>query len=1229
METRVGLLQELDPFACPLHGLRLIEASAGTGKTWNICGLYLRLLLEKGLTVQQLLVVTFTKAATAELRERLRARLVDALNGLRGSSQGAAAHDPFVRQLIATVTAQSGLSIEILAERVQTALHCFDEAAIFTIHSFCQRALADTPFAAGMPFSLELIQDDHLLCHEAVADFWRRHIASQEISPALADWLVARQDTPETWTALLKKMLAKSQSRVIWPEEDAVVGLPASAQPTELHEAYRRARAVWGDGLAATRALLDGIAALNATSYKPDSVAQAAQSWRDWFAADDPLATVDPDKRELFSAAMLQKRYKKNQSAPRHAFFDLADELLQLQQAQIDALNRARLHLLRRMLEETGRDLLLRKREQRCVSFDDMLFNMHRALSCGDYPWLAAAIRSAYPVALIDEFQDTDPLQFQIFSLLYPPDGLAAALPTYGPIFLVGDPKQAIYSFRNADLHTYLHAKSLSASPYTLIHNQRSSPALIAACNALFARNPQAFILDGLNYADVQVGAKPRTAFIDSSTDNNANGSATAGLHLWYLPDETTRSEAMQQVLQATAAEVARLIAAGQKVGADGTDEKGSIRLGARGLAPGDIAILVKSHRQGRAVKQALLRLGIGSVELSHNSIFDSNEAREMQVLLHAILEPTRPDRLYAALATELLGFSADRIEALAADENALLQTLQRFADYREIWTQRGFGSLMREFMNREAMPQRLLAYQDGERRLTNLLHLGELLQAASQQHPAAEALLRWLNACCREGAQDEVAQLRLESDRNLVQIVTIHKSKGLEYPIVFCPFLFDGHSRPMGRGEFREYHDENHAPVLDFRPESAEDEEIKRQRLRERDAEDMRLIYVALTRAVHRAYLVAGCYSSRNTVTESARSLLNWMAAGGAIDYDAWKSHKLGATEIRHAWHALAQTAGAALWLTDLPQRSAPPVELPRLCADQLQALPAPKRIPIAWRIGSFSHLHHGSRADGLGSDHDGHVGGHVVPIKTAPPATLADNDILHFPRGPSAGDCLHAIFERIDFADPASFDAAIERALLGFAEDQTAAAPLAAMLLRMLNDVLATPLRPGLSLQTIAPQRRLIELEFHLPTPHLDAHALNAWLAAHHYPLAPLDFYPLSGYLKGYVDLIFEHDGRFYILDWKSNHLGYTAADYGPDALAVAMSEHGYHLQYLLYAIALHRFLRQRLRNYDYRQHFGGVLYLFVRGVRPEWADSGVYFHLPELATLESLEGLLTDKA
>jgi len=841
---------------------------------------------------------------------------------------------------------------------------------------------------------------------------------------------------------------------------------------------------------------------------------------------------------------------------------------------------------------------------------------------------LGATLRARYPAALIDEFQDTDPLQCGIFLKIYG-DGLV-------PLFFVGDPKQAIYSFRNADIYAYLQAKSRVHRLATLGQNQRSVPGLVSACNALFNANPLAFIQTGITYRPVQASMRTRESLLE-----NYDQQPQSPMRFWVLPREQTgalikRADAKQWAIRQTVAEIARLLST-------------PVQIEGRSLRGGDIAVLVRSHNQGRAIREALSQVGIPSVELSQASVWTSPEALELERILMAILSP--PDRglrqrlLLGALATELMGLDADAVLAWRNNDQTINDWASRFEQYLREWRQHGFAFMFQHWREQEAVDQRLLKCVHGERRLTNLLHLGELLQRAGHQASSPETLLRWMRAQRDEPESSEDAQLRLESDRNLVQIVTIHKSKGLEYGLVFCPLLWlDGPSTAFGSLPIED-RDSQGQTVLDFRldpPESAERKDRQREAT---EAEGIRLMYVALTRAVHRCYLVLGPFDrsgGRVPSKDSHSSLLNWLAGGAGFTRAEWLKLTPEVERIEQAWRSIEAAAdGQIAWLT--------PSESPRVIAGASRSGRTALAEPITggrpledlaprrdrgWVEGSFSSLtrkRKEERSEDPGEDHDAFIDIKTIEsaqIATPLPSLPSRTDILQFPRGPKAGECIHSVFEQIDFTDSSGWDSEINRALVqfGLANNHLHHE----MLLQLVRDVLATPLADGFTLSQIPRQRRLNELGFRIMAPPLGAEQWNIWLSSHQIPAPSLQFGVPPKYLQGFIDLVIQSGDKFYILDWKSNHLGDAPQDYSSQPLEVAMQAHGYHLQSLLYCVAAHRYLRKRLPDYDYDRHMGGCLYGFVRGMRPDWRDPngkslGIYTHRLPFATNHSFDQLL----
>lgn len=1230
----------LDVFACPLTGSALIEASAGTGKTWAICGLVLRLLVEKALPINGILVVTFTNAATAELKERIRARLVEVLDCL-AQPELAQGGDPFPGQLLARFR-QLAISDVQIRERLQMALTGFDEAAIFTIHGFCQRALADTPFAAGQPFRQEIVEQKEL-CEEVGNDFWRREIAFGDLPTDLAAWVANGELRPEHFHTLLGRHLGHPLTEIRWPKE-------TTQEEVDLTSTFLTAKAEWEahchDILAI---LLAALPNLHKASFSEEKIRQGCEELARYFAQTNPLQTLDKTASNL-GQTLLAKKTGKNKTPPSHAFFEALDAVLLAQEATLARLQQETWGILQKAVAWGLLEIRRRKRERRQLSFDDLLFNLHQALHGMYGSSFAHTLRQRYPAALIDEFQDTDPLQFAIFKAIYAGHS--------EPWLLVGDPKQAIYSFRQADLHTYLLARGETKTHYSLQKNQRSSPELITAVNALFAAQSQPFMLPDLHFIPAELGEKPRQKFVDLSSEPRAP------LQCWQLPStedsRLSKREAIAQAAATTAAEIARLLTAAHA---------GKILLGdnpPRPLHASDIAVLVRTHEQGRQIKAALAGYGIMAAELAQASVFASQEAAALQRVLYAMLEPTRPERLRAALSTEFFGWDSSKILALHDDETALAHWIAMFHLWHERWQKRGIIHALGALQNSENVPARLLALPEGERRLTNLRHLGELLHHAEHEHHSPEALLLWFMAQCKDPEQGEVAQLRLESDQQLVSIVTIHKSKGLEYAITFCPFIWEWVRRPVPRGGLPcvQYHDADGKAILDY---NTDDVAANAKAEAERAAELLRLLYVALTRAEHRAYVICGPYhvaSGRGVSDkESRRALLNWLVAGEGITPEQWLAGDTAQSQILHAWQALATTAKTVISLTPLPSLEIAPLH-DRNAPPHFQASRFSRQLQVSWRMESFSSLMRGAVHDAYNSQgshdkydsddsHDKHqIGGaheggatdhdayssndvgnassasHSGMTGIAPSAAI---DILAFPRGAQAGECIHYVFEHAEFTDPNTWEEAISGALTAFPPSSDILPnDLAAMLRQMLHDVLNTPIpHPSanmpICLGQIQSNARIAEMEFTLHSPDFDLPALQALLDKHGMAIPQLALDHVHGWLRGFMDLVFVWEGKFYVLDWKSNYLGANLADYHQSAMAEAMFSHGYTLQSLIYCIALHRYLEQRLPNYDPATHLGGSVYLFIRGVRPNTGTQGMYVWQPDWELLQASNALL----
>ncbi len=1163
--------ESLDPLRLPLIGERLIEASAGTGKTFTIAALYLRLLLGLGgeaaypraISVEELLVVTFTEAATEELRGRIRSNIHELrIACLRGESD-----NPLYSALLAEIADKDDAAKTLLLAERQ-----MDEAAVFTIHGFCQRMLSLNAFESGMLFEQQLIEDESRLRYQACADFWRRHCypLTRDIAAVIHDVWKGPRD------------LLKSLDRWLQGEAPQLKSPPAPNETlAERHQQIiariDSLKQQWREQVGEIEGVLEN-SGLDRRKFNRGNQGKWMEKVNAW-AQEETLSYQLPDALEKFSQSFLLERTKAGGEPPVHPLFSAVESLL------ASSLTLTDLVLARAMVEI--RDAVAREKRRRGeLGFDDMLSRLDEALRGDSGETLASAIRQRFPVAMIDEFQDTDPQQYRIFRRIWRRQPETALL-------LIGDPKQAIYAFRGADIFTYMKARGDVAAHYTLDTNWRSSPGMVGSVNRLFSLSDNPFMFHEIPFLPVKAAAKNKgLRFTVDAADVPA-------MNVWLMPGDTVGSGDYQTFMaQLCATQIRDWLSAGQRGRALLWRGETS-----RPVQASDITVLVRNRLEAAQVREALQTLGIPSVYLSNrDSVFETLEAQELLWLLQAVLAPERENTLRSALATSMFGLTALDIENLNQDEQAWDALVEEFSEYRQIWRQRGVMPMLRALMTARHIAENLLATRGGERRLTDILHISELLQEAASQLESEHALVRWLAQHIAEPDSNAASQqMRLESDKHLVQIVTIHKSKGLEYPLVWLPFIARFRKQDQAF-----YHDrETFAAVLDLGQDEASLELAEAERL----AEDLRLLYVALTRAVWHCSLGVAPLSSRKSGNSDFHlsALGRLLQAGEAMDA-AGLAARLA--DFCHGDIAL-QRPGEL----DLTPWQAPAATIPRLSARELQ-----RRIADDWRVTSYSGLQQHGFSGGQDLlprlDVDAAGVGEVVEEPQLTPH--------QFPRGAAPGTFLHSLFEELDFTQPVPEGWMAEKLQLSGFDAQWAP-----VLTDWLGGVLKTRLPgPDIALNQLAARDKQVEMAFYLPIAQLlTAERLDA-LIRQYDPLSadtpPLDFRQVRGMLKGFIDLVFRHEGRYYLLDYKSNWLGEDREAYTRPAMEQAMRAHRYDLQYQLYSLALHRYLRHRLADYDYDRHFGGVIYLFLRGMDGQEGGQGIFTTRPVRPLIDGLDQL-----
>jgi len=1170
----------LDCAVTPLaKGINLVEASAGTGKTYAIGMLVLRSIVELEIPIERILVVTFTKAATEELRSRIRSLLVKARSLL---ADGVAADGTMHSW------ARSVPDREAADSRLEQALASIDLARIYTIHSFCQQMLGDLALESGRLFDVELLADVGQARSQVVEDCWRRRLYS--LPPRICGLVTARYPTPE---ALYASVAAPGMiSGRLEPEAG-----PFAEAVSAFEQSFARFAAWWhssADELFAyfLRAQTEG-------QLKKQLSEELGLWWEAiaiWVAEGESglPANLGYLSREGLKQALNGNKVRKNRQDAFLADWPLPDNLItEVMQAAADLV----LVLRREVAVAVQGELELRLREQGRMSFDELIIGMDRALEQGGGS-LRQVLGERFSTALIDEFQDTDPVQWRIFSSIFGGGGHY--------LYLIGDPKQAIYRFRGADIFAYFAARRAAGNHLTLAYNYRSHPLLVHEVNSVFSGRTEPFGLaeDILPFHPVD------PARIPDDGELYQNGTLLPVMIYCRLAppvDEGQASwssgKAAVRFREYVVSEVCRLL----------DPDNPAVRRSSEGatvveeqITARDIAVLVRSNRQADEYLQAFAQAGLPAVVSSRRSVFDTEEARELLTLLQALTTPGDAHRVKRAMTISWFGLSGDRLLAIWQDEVACDDWFNRFLLYHQLWREKGFLAMMSRLLQEEKVYLHLCRQETAERRIANIHHLLELVQEAETAEKfGPDRTLVWLHAMLAGKSGEEDRELRLESDEQAVRIVTMHSAKGLQYPVVFCPFLWYRSDRLQGERELIGCHEDD-GLVVDLG--SPEFDQRRRRAMEEELAEDLRLAYVAVTRAELCCYVMwADVKKVAGKVASSHDSALGYLLFPQGSETEDAEGDRLAArAEHPGVDYRLLPAVG------DFPASYRPGAKTgPGLAP----LAPGQRPLHTDYQMSSYSAMAALSEQEDHGSE---------------PAVAIGDMEgleILHpgLPAGAGFGNLIHDALETLPFASLASgseHDEQLARLCrrYGMAREMPKVGSL-------LATIVTTPLIAGEStfcLVELNAGRCISEMPFYFHLGRMETGKINEILAGEE-TVVPLSARAMQGYLTGFVDLVCESAGRFYVLDYKTNFLGNSMNAYRPENLVQPMAAHNYGLQYWSYTLVLHRHLTNVLPDYRYGQHFGGVLYLFVRGMAPGAPGNGVFFARPSLRVLERLDALM----
>ncbi|MGB5444753.1 MAG: exodeoxyribonuclease V subunit beta [Psychromonas sp.] len=1191
-------VQSLNALTFPLYGQRLIEASAGTGKTYTIASLFIRLLLghgddnahQRALTVDQILVVTFTEAATAELRTRIRERIQSVrLDFMHGFSD-----DPFNQCLMEEIVDHQ-LAIRLL----RFAELQMDEAAIYTIHGFCQRMLMQNAFESGSLFQQSLLEDDAQLLQLACNDFWRTFFYN--LSTPLTELIFSYWESPEQLKTDLRPLLSRSDVHFL-PE---IKDFDFQAKYEQGLLAIEALKTNWINDLPDYADIIN-YSDVNKRSYSKKHLPNWLEEVSQWaFKSSHSLSL--PKNLVKFSQQALIEKTPTGQ-APKHPVFDEIDQLLTLDLSLENT-------ILQKAAFWVHAHLQTNKNRQMLLGFDDLLTRLDGALQNARDNSLAVHISNTYPVALIDEFQDTDPVQYRIFQTIY--QGSTEQDPTLPAktdkslgLFMIGDPKQAIYSFRGADIFTYMKARQNVNAHYSLDNNYRSTPEMIDACNTFFGFCPAPFIYnDDIPFVAVNAPNIKRKKLV---VHNNEDLTQSALQFIHPVGGENTQ-DFKDTITHACVNEIKKILLLAQQDKAYLEDENGV----KTPIRANHIAILVRTGKEAQLIRKALFNENINSVYLSlKESVYATSQAQDLLRILQACLQPENERLLRAAIACKLFCQTPYQVHQVLLDTRLWEDKIGQFIEYQKLWRNVGILAMLHKLFHQQGITTHLLKNTQGERLLTDVLHLAELLQKNSVDHDGEFALLRWFSEQIKQNNSEESEQKqRLESERDLLQVSTLHKSKGLEYDIVFMPF-----SGLYQKPRVCLYHDpdKNHELMFDMHNANSHLMLTEKEQL----AEDLRLLYVGLTRSVYRCYLgIANYRKGREKNSPLAKSALGYICLQAGKDLLAGDTAQLDSY--------LQKMAKNSANISVRPQPALDETPYLANCVEQLLHAPLTlaRQIERNWWISSYSSL---SRFHSTLNTNA--VAAQINEPLDAPVAalTLPEKTPFSFPRGAKHGTFLHGLFEQIDFAT-AHKDSLntflIEQLTAHHYQEPELWAPVLA---NWIEQILGQNLVAGenIKLADLSAEQIKVEMQFFISMQPLRAAEVNKLLQKYD-PLSAragqLQFQTVRGFLKGFIDLTFEKDGKYYVLDYKSNHLGDSLEDYNQSNMEQALIEHRYDFQYQLYTLALHRLLRSRLADYDYETHIGGVLYLFLRGMQGQ-QTSGVYFNKPSFSLIDGLDKLFS---
>ncbi len=1154
----------------PLDGSNLIEASAGTGKTYSIALLTIRLIIEKDIPIEKILMVTFTKAAVAELEIRVRSFVRMALKVSREQK---------INDNTITTLVQNQIQIqgkEEVVKKLENAQLFLDETSVLTIHSFCQRTLSEYSFETGQIFGAETITPDEYnqLIEDAFNEYWRINITTIRLD-FLKRFMAYGLNYEEVFD-LLKQSLG---GKLLFSNEPK----PANF----LSESYFDELVKWetefnGSIVAAKEIIIDKILAKRQDFLEQLSNGGGKNSI---FKKLLDIEVWENEQKETFLNELIAK---KNSAYVVKTFGEYFEEVIALKDMgkSIGIKMKAEVNLIALSAIEYVKNFILEQKKNRgIITFDDMIDLLYEAVVNGPFNHqLIANLKKKYDAVFIDEFQDTDKAQYAIFDKLFGQGKI---------LFYIGDPKQSIYAFRKADIFTYFHAKKTVQNLHYMNTNHRSAESYIDAMNEFFMPTPN---FDTFYFSNDE-SLKNAISYINvASPAPNTKGQLLCN-DLKIDPIKVSKHLNKKSLRSSVKGIITDLFTPGKyKIDKDGVKSA---------IQPSDIGILVKSNKDALAIKLLLASMRIPAITIDDTRLLATKEAQQIFYILVAVNKISRAN-INRALMSNIGGYSDTML--LGSDEESILA---QFRTYQESWTKYGIYTMLKQFLADHKVYDRLFntTAENPERTISNIQQLIEVLHKITKiKNYKANELIQWLKKGMEGDARDgDEYQQRLESDQDAVQIVTIHKSKGLEYNIVIAPHLdLLADQAVFSTGSYRdpatgEYFVMNKDLMTDVQYELYTTQS---------EQENRRLIYVAITRARYQCFITM---NNADYYAESALKKFVYVPNEPLSDKETEVTEEFEDSKDAEEQEQdeLVIFPTIKMWIPPAPKRD-------YIYTDALNVAHAEYTVAANftlkhpnWSRTSYS---------GLNPDHD------VIPApKSSKPLTISYDKFVFqdLKKGAHTGNLLHYIFEHIDFSDQSNWSRVVEQAMkrLSGSANEEYRDQILSLLIQVVSATM--PGENSFKLNQVTVDKRLNELEFDFLLNPFNTAQLQALSAeAHPFRIKSID--ELEGIMNGKIDLFFEHESKYYILDWKSNFLGNSLDFYDTEHVKAAMYENNYNLQFLIYTVALTKYLKLRKPDFDYDTHFGGVIYLFLRGVRAE-GQTGIYYSKPSKELIKQMKGVI----